>query len=174
VRRIAMSGLVVLAAVLGAAAAPATAMAQRAGTVRSGSAVAARTAGTALLPDESVVGPGAPMISCVLKTDCLGIRGSSSQADGGASTPTRVARWNGSVWKSVGVRLPKGTTSDDLNGVSCRGARSCLVVGDYYTSTSDTATSHALALSYNGTSLKPTPAMPLPKGMPYVALVGVS
>jgi hypothetical protein len=174
VRRIAISGLVALAAVLGVVAVPATAMAQPASAVRSGSVIATGTAGPALLLGDSVVGPGAPMISCVLTTDCLGIKGSSSQGDGGASTPTRVVRWNGSSWKSVGLRLPKGTKSHDLLGVSCRGVKSCLVVGDYYTSTSDTATSHALALSYNGTSLKPTPTVPLPKGMPYVALTGVS
>jgi hypothetical protein len=175
VRRIAVSGLVALAAVLGGAAVPATALAQSAAPVRAGSAVAAPMARTAPPPAESPVGPGVPMISCVLTTDCLGIKGSSSEGGVGApSTRTRVARWNGSSWKGVGVMLPTGTKSEDLNGVSCKGAKSCLVVGDYYTSTSDTATSRALALSYNGTSLRPTPAVPLPKGMPYAPLAGVS
>ena len=70
--------------------------------------------------------------------------------------------------------MPKGTRSDDLLGVSCKGAKSCLVVGDYYTSTSNSAPSHVLALSYNGTSLKPTPTVPLPKGTTDAELTGVS
>jgi hypothetical protein len=48
------------------------------------------------------------------------------------------------------------------------------VVGDYYTATSQSAASRALALSYNGTSLKPTPAVPLPKGTTSAELTGVS
>ena len=186
--RIAISGLVALAAVLGGAAAPATAMAQptsaaaRAGSaaarpttaVRAGRVVAMRTARTALAAAQGVVESGEPLISCVLSTDCLGVDGTSSQSSGAGSTPTRVARWNGSSWKGVGVALPKGAKSVDLSGVSCKGAKSCLVVGDYYTSTSDSAPSHALALSYNGASLKPTTAVPLPKGTTDAALFSVS
>ena len=48
------------------------------------------------------------------------------------------------------------------------------MAGDYATSTSDTAASHALALIYNGTSLKPTPAVPLPPGTMDASLSGVS
>jgi hypothetical protein len=117
---------------------------------------------------------GEPLISCVLASDCLGIEGASALTDGGPATPTRVARWNGSSWKGVGVALPKGTRSVDLNGVSCQGAKSCLVVGDYYTSANQSAPNRALALSYNGTSLKPTPAVPLPKGTTEAALSSVS
>ena len=190
--RIAISGLVALAAVLGGVAVPATATAQpttsvaRSTTVvaRSTTAVARPTAAvragsviamraTKALAAGGVLLGGEPLISCVLSTDCLGAEGSSSQG-GSGTTPTRVARWNGVSWKGVGVTLPKGTRSDDLLGASCKGAKSCLVVGDYYTSTSDSAPSHALALFYNGTSLKPTPAVPLPKGVTNVALTSVS
>jgi hypothetical protein len=187
VRAIAISGLVALAAVLGGVAIPVTAMAQEptaavrpTPAVRTSSIVAmqaalAAAAGTAAAVDGDGADAGPPMISCVLTTDCLGIKGSSSLSSGGApSAATRVARWNGSSWKGVGVRLPKGTKSDDLNAVSCKGAKSCLAVGDYYTSTGSTPTSHALALTYNGTSLRPTPTVPAPKGLPYVALTGVS
>jgi hypothetical protein len=165
VRRIAISGLVALAAVLGGVAVPATAMAQPATGVRPGI-----TARPAVIPDGL---GGEPLISCVLATDCLGTDGGSSLS-GGFSTPTQVARWNGSTWKRVRVTLPKGTKSDDLKAVSCKGAKSCLVVGDYYTSTSETAATHALALSYNGTSLKPTSTVPLPRGTKQAAFTGVS
>ena len=189
-RRIAISGLVAVAAVLGGVAGPAGAMAQPAAVaartigvavrpggvaVRPGSLVAMRAARTPAAASVSEIGSGEPLISCVLATDCLGVEGSSTiSSGGGPSTPPRVARWNGSSWKGVRVTLPKGTRAADLLGVSCKGAKSCLVVGDYYTSTSLSAASHVLALSYNGTSLKPTPAVPLPKGATDPALISVS
>jgi hypothetical protein len=67
--------------------------------------------------------------------------------------------------------MPAGTRADDLNGVSCKGAASCLAVGDYYAANTP---SRALALSYNGTSLRPTAAVPLPKGTTESALADVS
>ena len=188
-RRIAISGLAALAALLSGGAVPTAAMAQPTATARAdvavvareGSAVASRGTGAVVIARvgrapaayDGVAVSGLPLISCVLATDCLGIEGTSSLTDG-ASRPTRVARWNGSVWKGAGVSLPKGTRSDDLLGVSCHGAKSCLVVGDYYTGTSQSADSHVLALAYNGTSLKPTPAVPLPKGTTDAVLTGVS
>ena len=189
--RIAISGLVALAAVLGGGAVSATAMAQHptaaaarpttagwadsVAAVRAGRAVAMRTARTAVAAYQGQAEIGEPLISCVLATDCLGVEGASSQSvGGGPSVPTRVARWNGSSWKGVGVTLPKGARSDDLLGVSCKSAKSCLVVGDYYTSTSQSAASRVLALSYNGTSLRPTSSVPLPKGATNVAFAGVS
>jgi hypothetical protein len=181
VRRIAISGLVALAAVLGGVAVPATAIAQPTGAmaqptsaVRAGSVVTTRTARTAPAAEVGEGGSGEPLISCVLTTDCLGLEGSSSLSDAGTSIPTRAARWNGSSWQGVGVTLPKGTKSDDLNGVSCKAANFCLVVGDYYTSTSQNATNRVLALSYNGTSLRPTATVPLPKGTTDAALTSVS
>jgi hypothetical protein len=174
VHKIALSGLVTLAAVLGGVAVPAAAMAQPASAVRADSVVTMRTAGTALAAYEGEVLSGVPIISCGHATDCLGIEGSSSLSDGGPSTPTRIERWNGSSWKRLGVTMPKGTRSDDLLGVSCQGAKSCLVVGDYYTSASQNAPSNPLVLSYNGTSLKPMPAVPLPKGTSDATLTGVS
>jgi hypothetical protein len=187
VHRIAISGLVALAAVLGGAAVPATAMAQPTSGARPVSAVSvaaiapaavsaaiavAARAGAEAADAES--GGGSPNISCVLATDCLAVRGSSSLSGVGTYTPARVDRWNGSSWKRVGVTLPARTTSVDLNGVSCRGAKLCLVVGDYYKSTKGNAASSPMALVYNGASLRPTSAMPLPKGQPNVTLTGVS
>ena len=181
--RIAISGLVALVAVLGGVAVPATATATATAqptvaaarpiaAVRAGSVIAMRATKELATGDDPVLS-GEPLISCVLSTDCLGAEGSSSQG-GSGTTPTRVARWNGVSWKGVGVTLPKGARSVDLNGVSCKAAKSCLVVGDYYTSTSDTAPSHALVLIYNGTALKPAPAVPLPKGTTDAALTSVS
>ena len=170
-RRIALSGLVALAAVLGGVAAPAAAMAQPAAAARPTAAV---RPGIAARPaDVALVDAGTPTVSCVAATDCLGIEGSASQS-GQQPVPGRVARWNGSSWKRLGVTFPKQTTAVDLDGVSCRAARSCLVVGDYYTPPSVSGKSHVLALIYNGTSLKPTSAVPLPRGATDGALSSVS
>src|ERR1700722_4696506 len=173
VHRIVISGLVALAAVLGGAAVPATALAQPTSGARTVSAVSVGLrAGAEATPADS--GGGSPNIACVLATDCLAVRGSSSLSGVGTYTPARVERWNGSSWKRLGVALPARTTSVDLNGVSCRTAKFCLVVGDYYKSVKDNAASSPLALVYNGASLRPVSAMPLPKGQPNVTLTGVS
>jgi len=160
-------------------------------------AEAARTAGTAQIAKalgragladvatgSDAVTSGEPLDSCVFTVDCVavegsaGLTGSSSGGSVSAATATaplvHAARWNGTSWKGVGFTLPAGTKAADLNGISCKGVKSCLVAGDYYTSTSDTAASHALALIYNGTSLKPAPALPLPKGTSDSSLSGVS
>jgi hypothetical protein len=180
VRTIAVSGLVVLAAALGGVAVPVAAMARPTTAVAQPTTAAARLtiagrlAATERLTTAERLTTGEPLISCVLATDCLGVEGSSGLSDDGTSTPTRVAHWNGSAWRGVGVALPKGTKSVDLNGVSCKGAKSCLVVGDYYTSTSANATAHALTAFYNGTSLKALPAVTLPKGTTDAAFGSVS
>jgi len=159
-----MSGLVALAAVLGGTI-PAAAGTQPAAATWAASA--ARSAAVGSITESF------PKISCVTGMDCLGIDGSSSLT-GGTTIPTSIARWNGSTWKRAHWTLPKGTRSLDLSGVSCKAAKSCLVVGDYYTGTSEGAPSHVLALIYNGTSLKPTPMVPLPKSTTEAALLGVS
>ena len=133
--------------------------------------------------DDTAAG-GEPLDSCALTVDCLAVEGGGDifgSAFGGSvsaatatSTLVDAARWNGSSWKGVGATLPAGTKVAGLTGLSCRGVNSCLVVGGYQASTSDTATSRALALIYNGTSLKPTPAVPLPKGTTDASLSGVS
>ena len=177
-RTIAISGLVALATVLGGVAIPATAMAQPTSGVRPMEAVAAaaRTAGPARPASDGGGGifGGVPKISCVLATDCIAVEGTSSLSGQGTTAPTRVARWNGKSWKNVGVTLPKGAKSADLAAVSCKSATSCLVVGDYYKSTKGGAPDYPLALIYNGTSVRPTSAVPLPKGATDVTLGDVS
>jgi hypothetical protein len=74
-------------------------------------------------------------------------------------TPYAVAL-AGKQWKPVSVRLPEGSQDFvSLDGVSCKTAAYCLVIGTYQ-DTSD----HPFALTWNGSSLKPTPAPPVPGG----------
>jgi hypothetical protein len=183
VRRMAVSGLIALAAVLGGVAVPVVAAAQPTAASHPTAVVdsiaaarlmaAGRPGVTARPADVALVDSGLPAVSCVLATDCLGVEGSAPQS-GQPSVPARVARWNEASWKRLGVALPKGADAVDLNSVSCQAAKSCLVVGDYYTPPGFSGTSRVLALSYNGTSLKPTPSVPLPKGTTDGALSGVS
>jgi hypothetical protein len=108
-------------------------------------------------------------ISCGSAKACLAV---------GVTFPTSPASttaesWNGTTWKSVTVHAPKGTNYVGLSGVSCQSAAYCLVTGDYLT---NTKSSHfrPFALTWNGTSLRPTPAPPLPKGATDGTLGGVS
>lgn len=166
-RRIVIAGLVALAATLGGVAVPVSAATDR-------PARAVRPAG-ALRPAALGLQPNvAPRISCVTARDCLAIAGTSAQSAGAAPVAMAIARWNGSRWTRARAALPRGTRSVDLAGVSCRTATSCLVVGDYYTSAGSGASSHALALTYNGTSLRPLPAVPLPRSATQATLSGVS
>src|SRR5579863_4318449 len=87
VRRIVISGLVALAAVLGGVAVPAAAMGEQpaaaggpADALRAGSLVAMRPGGMARPSVEGGAIGGEPLISCVLATDCLGVEGLSSQS----------------------------------------------------------------------------------------------
>ena len=175
--RIAISGLVALATVLGGAAARGPPWPSRllvhGRSSRSRPCHDASPAG-AEAADADIRRRLAEHLVRAPATDCLAVRAVRDLSGVGTYTPTRVDRWNGSSWKRLGVTLPARTTSVDLNGVSCRGTRFCLVVGDYYKSTKVNAASSPLVLVYNGTSLRPISAMPLPKGQPNVTLTGVS
>ena len=61
-----------------------------------------------------------------------------------------------------------------MTGVSCRAANSCLVVGDYYKSTSATAPDFPLALELQRDLGAADAAVPVPKGASGVTLDAVS
>ena len=86
-RRIAISGLVALAAVLGGVAVgvavPAAALAEPARPAYVRRPPVLRPAISARPADDGPITTGSPVISCVLATDCLGAEASSSLTDGG-------------------------------------------------------------------------------------------
>lgn len=148
-----MSGLVTLAAVLG------------------GAALASASAATVLAPTASAVSFSPGKISCGAPKACLAV-GSEVNDNSGAEAPV-AEKWNGTAWKPVAVKTPKGKNVAELTGVSCKSATSCLVVGvDGSTSGSDGDLPYAL--TWNGTSLTPTAALPVPKGTSVVVLDAVS
>ena len=154
-RKIVMSGVVALAAVLGGAIPAATASA----AVRPTAANAATLPST-VRPLASIEGAAyflGDRISCGSATTCLAV---GANLNSSSETPTAEAL-SGSKWKSVPVRLPKGADGAGLTGVSCKAATYCLVLGEYSTSAGATL---GFALTWNGSALTPVAAPPLPAG----------
>jgi hypothetical protein len=113
-------------------------------------------------------------ISCGSPTSCLAIGENLNKSPNLA--PIAEA-WNGTAWRRVAVPTPKPTSAFiALAGVSCKSATSCLVVGTYASLTGAGA-ERPYAMTWNGTSLRPTvapPAPPAPKGGGFSSLTGVS
>jgi hypothetical protein len=138
-RTIAISGLVALATLLGAATAvPALASA----------------APAALPPVEELFG-----VSCLSATNCVGV-GVNQNAFDGAGGPL-AEFWNGTAWHTVAVKLPAGATTGSLGGVSCLSASDCIAVGSFGKGPVEL---FALAETWNGRTWKPA-ALPAPAGV---------
>jgi hypothetical protein len=85
-------------------------------------------------------------VACGSATNCVAVgeRSSTSSGPGG----TLAEKWNGTNWSVVTSPDPSGSTGAILNGVACSSAKSCLAVGDYFTSSHATLPT---AESWNGT-----------------------
>src|ERR1700733_2506562 len=189
VRKIVLSGLVAAAALLGCAG-PAfagtgttgTAPTGTSGTVTASAAIAKAVAGTspaariaasylerlsAAQPQASGGGffaTGGGGISCASRAACLSVGASIdlSGSSAGSITPV-VDRLQAGTWKSVPVKSPKGAPFTLLTGVSCEGATYCLVVGETASTAGNDAGGFApYVLTWNGTTLTPIAAPPVP------------
>ena len=110
-------------------------------------------------------------LSCATPTSCLAIAYNVSKS--GTQTQVVVA-WNGTSWRSVTVPKPNPKVAlINLAAVSCKSATSCLLVGGYLTSTG-AGSERPYALTWNGKSLTPTAAPPVPKNGGFASLTGVS
>jgi hypothetical protein len=150
-----MSGLVALAALFGSA-----------------MPAAAASPPSSASPGASPVAVGlvlAGKVSCGSAKTCLAV-GVTLSANSASAT---VEAWNGTAWKSVSVHAPKGASFVGLSGVSCQSPTYCLVTGEYVIS-GQHGGPRPFALTWNGTSMRPTPAPPLPKGVTNGMLGGVS
>ena len=156
-RKIVISGLLALA-VAGANALPA----------------AAASAAPSAPPHQGTSGTAfiiSGKISCGTPNSCLAIGESVSKS--GAQAQVVVA-WNGTAWRSVAVPTPKPTVAlINLAAVSCQSATGCVVVGGYLT-LAGAGAEQPYALTWNGKSLTPTAAPPVPKNGGFAALTGVS
>jgi hypothetical protein len=110
-------------------------------------------------------------ISCGTPNSCLAIAGNLNKS---GDLVQVVEAWNGTAWRSVAVPTPNPTVAlINLAAVSCKSATSCVAVGTYVTLAGSGA-ERPYALTWNGTSLTPTAAPPVPKGSGFTALTGVS
>ena len=98
---------------------------------------------------------------------CGGLPGRSGQVEPhrrGPASPTRVAAVDRVDLEGRGRDAARGDQVRRPEQGLLPGGERLPVAGDYYTSTSDSAPHFALALIYNCTSLRPTSAVPVPKG----------
>ena len=110
-------------------------------------------------------------ISCATPSSCLAIGENLNKSGNLAQV---VVAWNGTAWHSVAVPTPKPTVAlINLASVSCQSATACVVVGAYVT-LAGAGTERPYALTWNGTSLTPTAAPPVPANGGLAALTGVS
>ena len=173
-RKIAVTGLAALAAVLGSwgavsVASAGTSPAPAAATVASAPSRSAGLAASPLTRIASGTRPGALAVphslaypagvtpaatapfdvlqdvSCLSQGNCIAV-GANVAANGGHGSP-RSYHWTGSTWAPVSVPLPSSTTGGSLYSVSCKGT-SCVAVGVYYRG----STQYLLAEIWNGTS----------------------
>jgi hypothetical protein len=109
-------------------------------------------------------------LSCAAPNSCLAI-GQSLKSGTAAQV---VVAWNGTAWRSVAVPAPKPMVALlNLAAVSCTSVTSCVVVGRYLT-LAGAGTERPYALTWNGKSLTPTAAPPVPANGGLAALTGVS
>jgi len=110
-------------------------------------------------------------ISCGTPNSCLAVGASLGKSGHLAQV---VEAWNGTAWRSVAVPTPKPTVAlVNLAAVSCKSATGCMVVGGYLTLAGSGA-ERPYALAWNGKSLTPTAAPPVPKNGGLASLTGVS
>jgi hypothetical protein len=110
------------------------------------------------VPGASVIGLDG--VSCVNATLCTAV---GSAVAGDVNTPL-IEQWNGQAW-SVAQFSATGPAGG-LNGVSCTGGSYCLATG--YAGTTP------YAEQWNGSTWTATATPPVPEGMTYGALYGVS
>jgi hypothetical protein len=173
-RKIVISGLVTVAAVLGSAVPAVTASAATAKTATAVTTTAWPAAAGLATPARPATNISADLgamgdkISCASPTACLAVEGIGG--DTGPEVATAEAL-HGTAWRSVAVKAPKGAQDTALTGVSCKAATYCLVLGAYE---GKDYNYHPAAWTWNGTALTPLAAPPLPKALDLISLAAVS
>ena len=110
-------------------------------------------------------------ISCGTPNSCLAIADNLNKS---GSLTQVVVVWNGTAWQSVAVPMPTPTVAViNLAAVSCKSATACVAVGSYRT-LAGAGAERPYALTWNGKSLTPTAAPPVPTNGGFASLTGVS
>jgi hypothetical protein len=114
-------------------------------------------------------------VSCGSATACLSVGVSVDLgSDTSAGFTPVAARLHAGTWKSVPVKSPKGAGLTLLSDVSCKAATYCMVAGEDATFSGSGSGIHPYMLTWNGTSLTPVAAPPVPKADELDMLLGVS
>jgi hypothetical protein len=200
-RKVLISGLVAATAVLGCAGAalaeagtsggastaiaagPATgaakaAIARLAGSKSPAARVAAFRLERLLAQRPQASGSGALYIatglSCGTPSDCLAI-GMAGSTHSGPLLPA-AERQHAGTWKSVPVKAPTGSVMTSLDGVSCKAASYCVVVGESLSDLPPIGTNgmSPFVLSWNGTALTRIAAPPVPKADSFAEMLALS
>jgi hypothetical protein len=99
-------------------------------------------------------------ISCASPTACLSV-GVHETVNGSSQSITPfAARLHAGAWKAVPVKTPSGSVFTVLSGVACKAATYCLATGESATKSGPGFASYAL--TWNGTTLTPIAAPPMP------------
>ncbi len=101
-------------------------------------------------------------LSCVSATTCTAIGTTAGAAGQPYGQSFAVGTWNGRAWSVTSVAGPSGV-QNQLGGVSCASAASCVAVG-VSSANGSQQTSRALAESYDGRSWTMARVPALPKG----------
>ena len=83
-------------------------------------------------------------VSCTGPASCMAVGGGVDQT--GESGFSIAEQWNGTTWALLRTPSP-GSTNNELRGVSCTSASSCMAVGDF----TGIGNEHTLAEAWNGT-----------------------
>jgi hypothetical protein len=122
-------------------------------------------AATLSVPKGSVAGQ-LNAVSCKPRAFCVGVGLSLSATFTGLPL---ADTWNGKTWTPKTLPAVKGTSRDDLLGVSCATTKSCVAVGEAFTKT----TVVAIAQTWNGKTWTPALVSPV-KGTSASSLTSVS
>ena len=97
-------------------------------------------------------GAGLGSVACTSPASCMAVGAAIDQT--GESSFNVAEAWNGTSWSLLRTPSP-GSTNNELRGVSCTSASSCLAVGDDI----GIGNGHTLAEAWNGTAwtVVPTP-----------------
>ena len=99
-------------------------------------------------------------VSCASPTACLTVGVHVVTSSSSNSITPFAARLHAGTWKAVPVKMPKGAHFAIPTSVSCKAATNCLVVGEVLTNSAPGIAPFAQA--WNGTTLTPVAAPPLP------------
>ena len=97
--------------------------------------------------------PSLNAVSCPTASTCVAV---GAYSNGSQAVPL-AEKWNGTTWAAHAPPAPSGSASSKLSGITCTSASSCVAVGSWFDSSSDSSTL-AEGLNGNTWAIQATPA----------------